>query len=111
MAKKIFAARNRSGQAERVPRRPGRKPSVGSAEQQHVRDWFVQQPDLTLAEVQRKLLSAAEISQPAANLEASEEIRSATEKKSLHASERDTEANRKRARSLSLASKRSLRKA
>ena len=61
-AKKISAARNRSGQAERVPHKPGRKPAVDAAAQQQVRGWFVQQPDLTLAEVQRKLLSEASIS-------------------------------------------------
>ena len=61
-AKKISAARNRSGQAERVPHKPGRKPAAGTEVQQQVKGWFVQQPDLTLAEVQRKLLSEASIS-------------------------------------------------
>jgi transposase len=61
-AKKISAARNRSGQAERVPHKPGRKPAVGTEAQQQVKDWFVQQPDLTLAEVQRKLLNEASVS-------------------------------------------------
>jgi transposase len=55
-AKKISAARNRTGQAERVPHKPGRKPKAGVEAQQQVRAWFVQQPDLTLAEVQQKLL-------------------------------------------------------
>jgi transposase len=55
-AKKISAARNRTGQAERVPHKPGRKPNAGVEAQQQVRAWFVQQPDLTLAEVQQKLL-------------------------------------------------------
>lgn len=58
-AKKISAARNRTGQAERVPHKPGRKPRAGVKAQQQVRAWFVQQPDLTLAEVQQKLHSEA----------------------------------------------------
>jgi len=39
-----------------VPHKPGRKPNAGVEAQQQVRAWFVQQPDLTLAEVQQKLL-------------------------------------------------------
>jgi transposase len=61
-AKKISATRNRTGQAERVPHKPGRKPHAGVKAQQKVRAWFVQQPDLTLAEVQQKLLSEAGVS-------------------------------------------------
>jgi transposase len=61
-AKKISAARNRTGQAERVPHKPGRKPHAGIEVQQQVRAWFVQQPDLTLAEVQQKLLGEAGVS-------------------------------------------------
>jgi len=61
-AKKISAARHRTGQAERVPHKPGRKPRAGVKVQQQVRDWFVQQPDLTLAEVQQKLYNEAAIS-------------------------------------------------
>ena len=61
-AKKISAARHRTGLAERVPHKPGRKPRAGVEVQQQVRDWFVQQPDLTLAEVQQKLLSDADVS-------------------------------------------------
>jgi transposase len=61
-AKKISAARNRTGQAERVPHRPGRKPHAGIDAQQKVRAWFVQQPDLTLAEVRQKLLGEAGVS-------------------------------------------------
>ena len=61
-AKKISAARNRTGQAERVPHKPGRKPHAGIDAQQQVRAWFVQQSDLTLAEVQQKLLGEAGIS-------------------------------------------------
>ncbi len=61
-AKKISAARNRTGQAERLPHKPGRKPHAGIDAQQQVRAWFVHQPDLTLAEVQQKLLGEAGIS-------------------------------------------------
>jgi transposase len=61
-AKKISAARNRTGQAERVPHKPGRKPHAGVEAQQQVRAWFVRQPDLTLAEVQQKLLGEEGIS-------------------------------------------------
>jgi transposase len=61
-AKKISAARNRTGQAERLPHKPGRKPHAGIDAQQQVRAWFVQQPDLTLAEVRQKLLDEAGIS-------------------------------------------------
>jgi len=61
-AKKISAARKRTGQAERVPHHPGRKPNAGVQAQQQVRAWFIQQPDLTLAEVQKKLLGEADVS-------------------------------------------------
>jgi transposase len=61
-AKKISAARNRTGQAERVPHKAGRKPHAGVDAQQQVRAWFVQQPDLTLSEVQQKLLGEAGVS-------------------------------------------------
>jgi transposase len=61
-AKKISAARNRTGQAERLPHKPGRKPHAGIEAQQQVRTWFIQQPDLTLAEVQQKLLGEAGVS-------------------------------------------------
>jgi transposase len=61
-AKKISAARNRTGQAERVPHKPGRKPRAGAEVQRQVRAWFVQQPDLTLAEVQHKLEREAAVS-------------------------------------------------
>jgi transposase len=61
-AKKISAARNRTGQAERLAHKPGRKPHAGVEAQQQVRTWFVQQPDLTLAEVRQKLLGEAGVS-------------------------------------------------
>ena len=61
-AKKISAARNRTGQAERLPHKPGRKPHAGIKAQQQVRTWFAEQSDLTLAEVQQKLLGEADVS-------------------------------------------------
>jgi transposase len=61
-AKKIYAARNRTGRAERLPHKPGRKSHAGTDAQQQVRTWFVQQPDLTLAEVKQKLRSEASVS-------------------------------------------------
>ena len=60
-AKKISAARNRTGQPERVPHKPGRKPRAGAEVQRQVAAWFVQQPDLTLAEVQHKLSRDASV--------------------------------------------------
>lgn len=54
-AKKISAQRNRTGQAERVPHRPGRKPRVGVEGQKQVVAWVRTQPDLTLAELAAKL--------------------------------------------------------
>jgi transposase len=61
-AKKISAARNRTGRPERVPHRPGCKPRAGIEVQRQVGAWFVQQPDLTLAEVQQKLNREAGVS-------------------------------------------------
>ena len=61
-AKKISAQRNRTGQAERVPHHPGRKPAVGIEMHPQVKNWFAAQPDLTLAEVQEKLQTEAGIS-------------------------------------------------
>jgi len=60
-AKKISAARKHTGVAERVPHKPGRKPRAGAEAKQQVRDWFRQQPDLTLAEVRQKLFAEADV--------------------------------------------------
>lgn len=60
-AKKVSAQRNRTGQAERVPYKPGRKPRVGVEAQRQVITWVSEQPDLTLAEIQAKLHSEASI--------------------------------------------------
>ena len=52
---KIVHQKKQTGQAERIPHRPGRKslftPPIG----QQLRDWLKSQPDLTLAELQEKL--------------------------------------------------------
>jgi transposase len=58
-ARKISMQRGRTGQAERVPHRPGRKLRAGEDAQRQVRAWFRSQPDLTLAEVQARLLGEA----------------------------------------------------
>ena len=60
-AKKISSQRNRTGQAERVAHKPGRKPRVGVEAQRQVIAWVSEQPDLTLAEIQAKLHSEASI--------------------------------------------------
>jgi transposase len=60
-AKKISAQRNRTEQAERVPHHAGRKPKAGPEAQQQVRSWIEAKPDLTLAEIQSKLLSQTKV--------------------------------------------------
>ena len=59
---KISAARNRSGQAERVRHRPGRKRLVGEAVEPQVLKWVRERTDLTLAELHAKLQQEAQIS-------------------------------------------------
>ncbi len=59
--KKISAQRNRTGQAERVPHRAGRKPHAGAKAQQQILVWVEAKPDLTLAEIQDKLRSQAAV--------------------------------------------------
>jgi len=54
-AKKISAQRRRTGHAERVPHKPGRKPHVDAQGQQRVVGWVAAEPDLTLAEIRAKL--------------------------------------------------------
>ena len=108
-AKKISAQRNRTGQAERMPHQPGRKPHADVEAQRKVMDWMAQAGS-DVVEIQVKLCSeAGSDAESAADLALVAEIGSAAEKKSLHASERDTEANRKRAKSSSRTSERSRR--
>ena len=59
---KISAARNRSGHAERVRHRAGRKRRVGEAIEPQVLQWVGERSDLTLAELQAKLQQEAQIS-------------------------------------------------
>jgi transposase len=60
-AKKISAQRNRTGQAERVPHQPGRKPHAGAEAQKQILDWIGAKPDMTLAEIRDQLRSQATV--------------------------------------------------
>ena len=59
---KISAARNRSGQAERVRHHPGRKRRVGAEVERQVLNWVRERPSLTLAELQANLYKEEKIS-------------------------------------------------
>ncbi len=61
-AKKISAQRNRTGQAERVPHQPGRKWKTSAETQRQVQDWVASKPDLTLLQLQARLLNEAGVS-------------------------------------------------
>jgi transposase len=52
---KIRGQQLRTGQMERIPHHPGRKPKFTAAIRQQLCRWLQQQPDLTLAELQQKL--------------------------------------------------------
>lgn len=54
-AKKISAARTRSGQCERPCYKPGRKAHAGPETHSRIRFWIGAQPDLTLVEIQTRL--------------------------------------------------------
>jgi len=60
-AKKISAQRKRTGQAERVAHRAGRKPHAGAEARQQILVWIEAKSDLTLAEIQDKLRSQAAV--------------------------------------------------
>jgi transposase len=64
--KKIRRQQLRTGQMERIPHHPGRKPRLTEPIRQQLRAWLQQQPDLTLAELQEKLRQHAQlqVSQP-----------------------------------------------
>ena len=95
-AKKISAQRNRTGQAERVPHQAGRKPRAGAEAQRQVMDWVVSKPDLTLAEVQAKLLSEAGISLSLPQIwNLLRKLGLRLKKSRSTPAERDSEANRK----------------
>jgi len=55
---KISAQRKRSGKMERVEQRRGTVRKVTAAVEQQLREWVQAQPDLTLAELQHKLVKA-----------------------------------------------------
>jgi transposase len=52
---KLVAYKRRTGQAERIPHRPGRKPKFTPAIRERLKSWLKSQPDLTLKELQKKL--------------------------------------------------------
>jgi len=64
--KKLRRQQLRHGQMERVPHQPGRKPKFSGPIRERLRGWLKQQPDLSLAELQEKLLehSQLRVSQP-----------------------------------------------
>ena|ERR1700740_442535 len=52
---KLVAHKRQTGQAERIPHRPGRKPKFTPSIRERLRSWLKSQPDLTLKELQKKL--------------------------------------------------------
>lgn len=54
-AKKISAALRRTGRMERIEQRHGRINQVTPLVQERLREWLRQQPDRTLAELQRQM--------------------------------------------------------
>lgn len=52
---KLVACKRRTGQAERIPHRPGRKPKFTPPVRERLKNWLKSQPDLTLKELQKKL--------------------------------------------------------
>jgi transposase len=59
--KKIRRQQLRTGKMEAVPYCPGRKARLGAPMRERLRSWLQQQPDLTLAELQEKLLHQARL--------------------------------------------------
>ncbi len=59
---KISAARKRSGQAERVRHRPGRRRKVSAEVEGQVLNWVRERTDLTLDQLRAKLREEAQIS-------------------------------------------------
>jgi len=53
--KKILYQQRQTGQMERVPHHPGRKPRFTPSIREQMRLWLQEQPDLTLVELQEKL--------------------------------------------------------
>ncbi|MEE9138338.1 MAG: hypothetical protein V3V07_07335 [candidate division NC10 bacterium] len=61
-AKKISAALRRTGRMERIEQRHGRINQVTPLVQERLREWLRQQPDRTLAELQRQLREQRQVS-------------------------------------------------
>lgn len=61
-AKKISAALRRTGRMERTEQRHGRINQVTPLVQERLREWLRQQPDRTLAELQRQLREQMHVS-------------------------------------------------
>lgn len=61
-AKKISAALRRTGRMERIEQRHGRINQVTPLVQERLREWLRQQPDRTLAELQRQLREQMHVS-------------------------------------------------
>ncbi len=61
-AKKISAALRRTGRMERTEQRHGRINQVTPLVQERLREWLRQQPDRTLAELQRQLREQRHVS-------------------------------------------------
>jgi len=61
-AKKISAALRRTGRMERTEQRHGRINQVTPLVQKRLREWLRQQPDRTLAELQRQLREQMQVS-------------------------------------------------
>jgi transposase len=59
--KKIRRQQLHTGKMEHTPYRPGRKPELDEAARERLRRWLREQPDLTLAELQEKLLVEARL--------------------------------------------------
>jgi len=94
---KISAQRKRSGQMERVEQRRGGGRKVTLEVQARLRGWVQSQPDATLRELQQKLEQAHHLHVSLGRLwQVLRQMGLRLKKKSLHASERDTEANQRR---------------
>jgi len=52
---KLVAHKRRTGQAERIPHHPGRKPKFTSPIRERLKSWLKSHPDLTLKQLQQKL--------------------------------------------------------
>lgn len=52
---KLVAHKRRTGQAERIPHHPGRKPKFTPPIRERLNSWLKSQPDLTLRQLQKKL--------------------------------------------------------